>query len=235
MDIKSNIKSLKDNVENIKIKYGINYPIEIVAVSKTHPVEKIIEAYNAGLRVFGENKVQEGVKKIEQLRDMGYNDITWHMIGHLQTNKVKYVVNNFNTIQSVDREKLVDYLIKELKKNDSKIDIMIEVNTSYEEQKSGVNPDNYFKLLDYILENGENYINLIGLMTVGPLTEDEKKIRKSFKLLNNLFYRTNEQYKNLHLKYLSMGMSGDYEIAIAEGSNMIRVGTIIFGKREYFK
>lgn len=233
LNIKENIERLKEKVYKISDRYGIKYPINIVAVSKTHPVEKIIEAYNSGLKIFGENKVQEGVKKIKKLKEQGYKDIKWYMIGHLQTNKVKYVVKNFEMIQSIDREKLVDILVKELGKINTKINILIEVNTSLEVQKSGVSPDNYYKLLEYILNRGKEFLNLKGLMTIGPLTDNKNKIAKSFKLLKKLFDETKEKYKEVDFEFLSMGMSGDFEIAIAEGSNMIRVGTYIFGRREY--
>ena len=197
--------------------------VTLVAVSKTKSNEKILEAYNLGIRDFGENYVQELTTKMDTLP----KDIKWHMIGHLQTNKVKDLVKrNIYLIQSVDSIKLAKEINKEAIKNDKKVNILVEVKTSSEESKTGIPPENLDDLIQEIKEL-EN-INLLGLMTIGPNTEDEEEVRKAFKLLK-------EQKDKYNLNILSMGMTNDYKIAISEGSNLIRIGTKIFGPREYKK
>lgn len=197
--------------------------VTLVAVSKTKSNEKILEAYNLGIRDFGENYVQELTTKMDTLP----KDIKWHMIGHLQTNKVKDLVKrNIYLIQSVDSIKLAKEINKAAQKQEKKINILIEVKTSSEESKTGISPENLDDLIQEIKEL-EN-INLLGLMTIGPNTEDEEEVRKAFKLLK-------EQKDKYNLNILSMGMTNDYKIAISEGSNLIRIGTKIFGPREYKK
>ena len=197
--------------------------VTLVAVSKTKSNEKILEAYNLGIRDFGENYVQELTTKMDTLP----KDIKWHMIGHLQTNKVKDLVKrNIYLIQSVDSIKLAKEINKEAIKNDKKVNILVEVKTSSEESKTGIPPEELDNLIQEIKEL-EN-INLLGLMTIGPNTEDEEEVRKAFKLLK-------EQKDKYNLNILSMGMTNDYKIAISEGSNLIRIGTKIFGPRDYSK
>lgn len=212
--IKDNIKSILDEISD--------YDAKLIAVSKTRTMEEILEAYNVGIRDFGENHVQELVKKRELLP----KDIRWHMIGHLQTNKVKDLLkDSIYLIHSVDSIKLA----KEINKRSSiKQDILLEVNIGEEESKYGFKPsfDELKKVLDEIKEL-EN-INVVGLMCVAPNTDnpiDNKKYFDKLRLLND----------KLGLKVLSMGMSNDYDVAIKCGSTYIRVGTKIFGKREYKK
>ena len=212
--IKDNIKSILDEING--------YDAKLIAVSKTRTMEEILEAYNVGIRDFGENHVQELVKKRELLP----KDIRWHMIGHLQTNKVKDLLkDSIYLIHSVDSIKLA----KEINKRSSiKQDILLEVNIGEEESKYGFKPsfDELKKVLDEIKEL-EN-INVVGLMCVAPNTDnpiDNKKYFDKLRLLND----------KLGLKVLSMGMSNDYDVAIKCGSTYIRVGTKIFGKREYKK
>ena len=212
--IKDNIKSILDEISD--------YDAKLIAVSKTRTVEEILEAYESGIRDFGENHVQELVKKRELLP----KDIRWHMIGHLQTNKVKDLLkDSVYLIHSVDSIKLA----KEINKRSSiKQDILLEVNIGEEESKYGFKPnfDELKKVLDEIKEL-EN-INVVGLMCVAPNTDnpiDNKKYFDKLRLLN----------EKLGLKVLSMGMSNDYDVAIKCGSTYIRVGTKIFGKREYKK
>ena len=212
--IKDNIKSILDEISD--------YDAKLIAVSKTRTIEEILEAYNVGIRDFGENHVQELVKKRELLP----KDIRWHMIGHLQTNKVKDLLkDSVYLIHSVDSIKLA----KEINKRSSiKQDILLEVNIGEEESKYGFKPsfDELKKVLDEIKEL-EN-INVVGLMCVAPNTDnpiDNKKYFDKLRLLN----------EKLGLKVLSMGMSNDYDVAIKCGSTYIRVGTKIFGKREYKK
>ena len=212
--IKENIKSILDEING--------YDAKLIAVSKTRTIEEILEAYNVGIRDFGENHVQELVKKREVLP----KDIRWHMIGHLQTNKVKDLLkDSIYLIHSVDSIKLA----KEINKRSSiKQDILLEVNIGEEESKYGFKPsfDELKKVLDEIKDL--NNINVVGLMCVAPNTDnpiDNKKYFDKLRLLND----------KLGLKVLSMGMSNDYDVAIKCGSTYIRVGTKIFGKREYKK
>lgn len=212
--IKENIKSILDEIND--------YDAKLIAVSKTRTIEEILEAYNVGIRDFGENHVQELVKK----RVLLPKDIRWHMIGHLQTNKVKDLLKDrIYLIHSVDSIKLA----KEINKRSSvKQDILLEVNIGEEESKYGFKPsfDELKKVLDEIKDL--NNINVVGLMCVAPITDrpiDNKKYFDKLRLLND----------KLGLKVLSMGMSNDYDVAIKCGSTYIRVGTKIFGKREYKK
>ena len=212
--IKDNIKSILDEISD--------YDAKLIAVSKTRTVEEILEAYNVGIRDFGENNLQELVKKREVLT----KDIRWHMIGHLQTNKVKDLLKeSIYLIHSVDSIKLA----KEINKRSSiKQDILLEVNIGEEESKYGFIPsfDELKKVLDEIKDL--NNINVVGLMCVAPNTDnpiDNKKYFDKLRLLND----------KLGLKVLSMGMSNDYDVALKCGSTYIRVGTKIFGKREYKK
>lgn len=212
--IKENIKSILDEISD--------YDAKLIAVSKTRTIEEILEAYESGIRDFGENHVQELVKKRELLP----KDIRWHMIGHLQTNKVKDLLkDSIYLIHSVDSIKLA----KEINKRSSiKQDILLEVNIGEEESKYGFKPsfDELKKVLDEIKDL--NNINVVGLMCVAPNTDkpiDNKKYFDKLRILN----------EKLGLKVLSMGMSNDYDVAIKCGSTYIRVGTKIFGKREYKK
>ena len=211
---------MKDVLEELRNEIG---DTTLVAVSKTKSNEKILEAYNLGIKDFGENYVQELTTKMDTLP----KDIKWHMIGHLQTNKVKDLVKrNIYLIQSVDSLKLAKEINKEAQKQGKKINILIEVKTSSEESKTGLPPEELDNLIKEVKELKN--INLLGLMTIGPNTDDEEEIRKAFKLLK-------EQKDKYNLNILSMGMTNDYKIAISEGSNLIRIGTKIFGPRDYSK
>lgn len=223
MSIAENIKSIKYRIEQAAKRSGRNpADIKLVAATKDVPADLIEEAVKSGITDIGENRVQEAERKFDALKNF---PVTWHMIGHLQTNKVKQAVEIFSVIQSVDSEKLADEISNRARK---RIDVMIEVNTSGEAAKFGTAPDKAIQLARYIsaLKN----IKLIGLMTVGPLTSDGSATRNSFRMLAGLF----DQIKVLNLpavelKYLSMGMSQDFETAIEEGSNLVRVGRAIFG------
>ena len=195
--------------------------VSLVAVSKTKPEEDLIAAYNAGQRIFGENKIQEMTRKQESLP----KDIEWHMIGHVQTNKVKYMAPFVHTIHSVDRIKLLNEIQKQALINDRIIECLIQVRIAVEETKFGILPSE----LNPILEKASTYpnIKIKGLMGMASFTSNKEQIRSEFKILANLFRLYNE------FDVLSMGMSGDYSIAIEEGSNMIRVGSKIFGERNY--
>ena len=210
--------SIKENI--VKIKKKTPKEITLIAVSKTKSIKEIMEAYNAGIRDFGENYVQELVKKINELP----KDIRWHMIGHLQKNKVKYVVNkNIYLIHSVDSLSLAKEINKEAVKKNIIVNILLEVNISNEKNKFGFKKEEIEKIYHEI-KSYEN-INVLGLMTILPNISNENILRGYFKDLKKI-------KEKLELSILSMGMSNDYKIAIDEGSTMIRIGTAIFGKRK---
>ena len=207
---------------NLRIlKSSIPDNIDIVAVSKTKPINDLKEAYHAGQRIFGENKVQEMVSKFDQLP----KDILWHMIGHLQTNKVKYIASFVNTIHSVDSHKLLKEIQKQALKYNREIKCLIQIRIANEETKFGIKPSELEEFLNFskTLPN----IEISGLMGMASFTEDKNQIRNEFRSLSNLY----NSYDNLRV--LSMGMSGDYQIAIEEGSTMVRIGSKIFGERNY--
>lgn len=202
--------------------------VTMIAVSKTKPACMIRQLYNEGVRDFGENKVQELMEKYEELP----KDIRWHMIGHLQTNKVKYIVGKVAMIHSVDSERLVDVIEKESAKIDTVTDILVEVNISGEQSKFGVCPDDLLPLVRKIAVLP--HIRLCGLMTVPPNLEDMEENRYVFAKLRQLSVDiAAENIDNVNVANLSMGMSNDYEIAIEEGATHVRIGTALFGDRIY--
>jgi PLP dependent protein len=223
MTVQDNLRVVRSRIENAAKKAGKSASdITLVAATKGVPVELMIEAIKAGLTDIGENRVQEALSKHEALKSY---PVKWHMIGHLQTNKVKQAVQIFDTIQSVDSERLAKEI--SIRVTGPK-EVFIEVNTSGEASKSGIEPEKAIALATYIssLVN----LKLTGLMTIGPLSDDENDTRNAFRSLKTLF----EQIKALNLpgfnlKYLSMGMSQDFETAIEEGSDLVRVGRAIFG------
>jgi len=198
--------------------------ITIVAVTKEFPSSTIEKAIAAGFQNIGENRIQDAEPKIIELGPIA----TYHMIGHLQSNKAKKAVQLFNVIQSVDSINLAEEINKHAKSAERNIDCLIQVNSSGESQKYGVSPDETIELIKQV--NDLSNINLTGLMTVGPLTDDEKAIRSSFSLCRELFHQA-KQIVGQKFEHLSMGMSDDYHLAIVEGSTMIRLGTAIFGPR----
>ncbi|MDZ7936392.1 MAG: YggS family pyridoxal phosphate-dependent enzyme [Emticicia sp.] len=203
--------------------------VTLVAVSKTKPVEMLMEAYNAGFKRFGENYVQELVDKHEQMP----KDIEWHFIGHLQSNKVKYIAPFVSLIHSVDSFKLLQEINKQAAKHNRVIDCLLQIYIAEEDTKSGMTEEECLDILKpETLEKLPN-VRIVGLMGMTTLTDNETQIRKEFKKLKTLYSYLISQISNL--KSLSMGMSGDYGIAIEEGSNMIRVGSKIFGGRIYNK
>ena len=202
--------------------------VTLIAVSKTKPVETLQEAYDLGVRIFGENKVQELTAKYEALP----KDIHWHMIGHLQTNKVKYIVDKVTMIHSVDSIKLAREISKEAQKKQVTVSILIEVNVAGEESKFGVSMEEAEPLIRKIaLLDG---IKICGLMTIAPYVEDEEKNRQYFADLKQLSVDiATKNIDNVNMNVLSMGMTGDYAVAIEEGATYVRVGTGIFGERHY--
>lgn len=209
-----------------KIKSQLPSDVELVAVSKTHSVSAIQEVYNLGQKVFGENKVQELVEKYPLLP----KDIQWHLIGHLQTNKVKYIAEFIDTIQSVDSEKLLTEINKEAAKYNRTIKVLLQVKIAEEESKFGLKIDEAKDLFQKFVDQKFPNIEIIGLMGMATFTEDENQIRKEFSILKTLF---DDVSKIKKLQTLSMGMSDDFPIAIECGANSVRVGSAIFGNRDY--
>lgn len=205
--------------------------VKLIAVSKTHSTERILEAYNAGQRAFGENKVQELVPKYEALP----KDIEWHLIGHLQRNKVKLVVPFVSLIHSVDSEKLLSAIDQEAEKAEREVKCLIQVHIAEEETKFGFTPDEAFRFFVDKRPAAYKHVRIAGLMGMATLTDDTTRIRKEFSLLHDLFekVRAEGNVTKEDFSTLSMGMSSDYPIAVESGSTMVRVGSAIFGKRDY--
>ena len=219
--------SISENLSNLN-KELEPYKVTLVAVSKTQPIDLIMEAYNAGQRIFGENKVQECVAKYEALP----KDIQWHIIGHLQTNKVKFIAPFVSLIQSVDSLKLLQEINKEALKNNRIIDCLLQIHITEEETKFGLSFDEAKEILGSLEKINLKNIRIIGLMGMATLTDDKSVIRMEFRLLKQ-FYEAEKVQRSFSV--LSMGMSSDYKIAKEEGSNLVRVGSAIFGERNYRK
>ena len=228
--IKENLLKLYEKIDSIKSKLNIDYEIQLMCVSKTRTKEEIIEAINSRQFLFGENRVLEAYDKFNS-NEIKNKKHQLHIIGHLQRNKAKKAVEISNMIQSIDKIETLDVLENICNEKNKKIDYLIEINTTLEMQKYGILPDNYNQLLEKIIKKSYNYCNLRGLMTVGPFTSDTKKIKYSFNQLFNIFNKIKDDIKKNDFNILSMGMSNDYEIAIEEGSNLIRIGSLIFGNR----
>ena len=227
---------LKDQLEDVEARIQAacrragrsRDEVTLIAVSKTKPVETLREAYDLGVRVFGENKVQELTAKYEALPD----DIHWHMIGHLQTNKVKYIIDKVDLIHSVDSLKLAETIEKEAEKHALTADILVEVNVAQEESKFGLKTEEVIPFIEKI--SGFSHVNVRGLMTIAPFVENPEENRSIFADLHQLSVDiSNKNIDNVNVSILSMGMTNDYEIAIEEGATMVRVGTGIFGARNY--
>jgi len=222
-----NFNMIGKNVKNIKTKLPEN--VTLVAVSKTKPTVDLQEAYDAGQRVFGENKIQEMVEKFDVLP----KDIRWHMIGHLQSNKVKYMAHFVDLIHGVDKLKTLKEINKQAKKHDRVIDCLLQVKIAKEDTKFGFS----FEETEATLSSEElkelDNIKIVGFMGMATFTEDKKQLEEEFSSLKNLFDKLKKQHSSIET--LSMGMSGDYQLAIDNGSTMIRVGSSIFGQRNYNK
>ncbi|MBO5830716.1 MAG: YggS family pyridoxal phosphate-dependent enzyme [Alistipes sp.] len=218
-----NIKTRLD-----RIKATLPDGVELVAVSKFHPAERLQEAYDAGQRIFGESRPQEMAAKYEVLP----KDICWHMIGHLQTNKVKYIAPFVSMISSVDSERLVEEIEKQAAKNNRVIDILLEVHVAQEETKSGWAKEE----LDAYLASGAlqkmEHVRVRGVMTIASNTDDESVVRSDFQRIREIFEELKPMFGD-SFNTLSIGMSDDYPIALDYGSTMVRIGTAIFGAREY--
>lgn len=206
--------------------------VKLMAVSKFHPVEEILQAYDCGLKLYGENRVQEASSKFSEILQIK-PDVDLHLIGSLQRNKVKNIIPICSCIQSLDRIELAQEIQKQCEKIGKKINVLFEIHTG-EDSKSGFqNIDDVKKTLDYILSLENSFLVPTGFMTMAPFTNNESEIRNSFVTLRNLRDKIQSEYSDFNFSELSMGMSQDYQFAIEEGSTLVRIGTAIFGERKY--
>lgn len=229
--IADNLKQVQQNIEQACVAVSRDpKEVTLVAVSKTKPVSMLMEAYEAGARVFGENKVQEIMDKYDQMPA----DVQWHMIGHLQRNKVKYIVDKVAMIHSVDSLRLAETIEQEAAKKNVTVPVLIEVNVAEEESKFGVKTTEVIPLLEVI--SGFSHLKVEGLMTIAPFVDDAEENRPVFQELKKLSVDIEaKNINNISMNVLSMGMTGDYEVASQEGATMVRVGTGIFGERDYLR
>ena len=220
--------SIAQNLLNIKS--SLPSTVTLVAVSKTKPISDLMEAYDAGQRIFGENKIQEMAEKWEAMP----KDIEWHMIGHVQTNKVKFMAPFVSLIHGVDSMKLLEEINKQAKKNNRIIDCLLQVYIAEEESKFGLDEEELAGIIRFITQNKEIYknIRIVGLMGMATFTDSKEQIKKEFTQLKSIFDKLQPlKTANCKLQTVSMGMSGDYQLAIECGSTMVRIGSSIFGGR----
>ncbi|TCU71744.1 hypothetical protein EV204_106211 [Tissierella praeacuta] len=229
ISIQGNISIIQENIEKALNRAGREgEKVELIAVTKTVDVDRINGAIGTGISDIGENKVQELEKKYDIIGDK----VNYHMIGHLQTNKVKNIIGKTKLVHSLDRISLAKELDKRSRSNDIVTDVLIQVNVAEEESKFGLEVDKVLYFIEEILDFKN--IKIRGLMTIAPYTTDTMLLRNVFRTLFNLKENIiNRNYNNLSMDYLSMGMTNDYELAIEEGSNIVRIGSAIFGKRNY--
>lgn len=229
--IKDNMQAVQARIDAACSKSGRDSKdVTLIAVSKTKPLEMLREAYEAGARDFGENKVQELMDKIPEMP----SDIRWHMIGHLQRNKVKYIVDKVYLIHSVDSYRLAEEISKEAVKKNVEVNILIEVNVALEESKFGTTLEEATMLIEQVAKLPG--IRIQGLMTIAPFVENEEENREYFRKLKQLSVDImRKNIDNVNMNVLSMGMTGDYRVAVEEGATYVRVGTGIFGERDYSK
>ena len=227
--VRENLETVEANIRKACANAGRSRDeVTLIAVSKTKPVSMLMEAYDSGIRIFGENKVQEMCDKYEQMP----KDIQWHMIGHLQRNKVKYIIDKAALIHSVDSLRLAETIQEEAAKHQVVMPILVEVNVAMEETKFGTSLAEAMELVEHISHFPN--IRIEGLMTIAPFVEDPEENRKYFRALKKLAVDiNNKNIDNVHVRILSMGMTNDYMVAIEEGATMVRVGTGIFGERNY--
>lgn len=230
MDIKENISNILEKVELVAKK--VNKPLDditVIAVSKTVDSEKALEAVNAGLVNLGENRVQEFNNKYEKINN---DNINWHIIGHLQKNKVKYIIGKVKLVHSLDSISLAEEIDKRSFQNNITTEVLVEMNIGEEESKFGLKENELTSFLDSIKHLSN--IKIVGLMTVAPYVENKEDVRWVFRKMKELYNNISKSsYENVEMKYLSMGMTNDFDIAIEEGANIVRIGTAIFGKRKY--
>jgi len=219
--------SIAENLKNVKQELPEN--VRLVAISKTKPDEAILEAYEAGQKVFGENRVQELTQKHEELP----KDIKWHMVGHLQSNKVKYIAPFVNLIHGIDKAKLIKEINKQAKKHNRVIDVLLQFHIAEEETKFGFNYEEAEEMMKNPKFKEYENVRICGVMGMATFTDDEKQIRKEFKQLAQFFHQLKSNYfkDSESFKEISMGMTNDYKIAIEEGATLVRIGSLIFGKR----
>ena len=205
--------------------------VRLVAVSKFHPVEKLMEAYSAGQRIFGESRVQELVQKAQEMPA----DVQWHFIGHLQTNKVRALLPHVSLIHSVDSERLLDCIDKEAERIGRTVDVLLQIHVAQEEAKFGFTLQEITQLTNSGKLTAMSHVRVVGVMAMATNTDDDAEIRREFAEAHHVFYTLKDGcfFGDEHFCELSMGMSDDYRLAIAEGSTMVRIGTTIFGAREY--
>lgn len=205
--------------------------VRLVAVSKFHPVEKLMEAYSAGQRIFGESRVQELVQKAQEMPA----DVQWHFIGHLQSNKVRALLPHVSLIHSVDSERLLDCIDKEAERIGRTVDVLLQIHVAQEEAKFGFTLQEITQLANSGKLTAMSHVRVVGVMAMATNTDDDAEIRREFAEAHHVFYTLKDGcfFGDEHFCELSMGMSDDYRLAIAEGSTMVRIGTTIFGAREY--
>lgn len=229
-NIEKNLKKVVNRIEKACRAAGRDPDeVTLVAISKTKPVEEIVEAFNAGQVHFGESRAKELEDKMQEIEE---DRIQWHMVGPLQTNKIKYMVDRVNWIDSIPKKKSLREIEKRASRIDRVINTLIQINISGEDQKSGCNPDDLEPILEYAQDL--DHVRVRGLMGIASLVEDPEEVRSEFRLMREL----RDQYssfngKNIRLEHLSMGMTNDLEVAVEEGSTMVRVGRAIFGERNY--
>jgi pyridoxal phosphate enzyme (YggS family) len=227
ISVRENIQSVQDRIASAAKRVGRDVgSIELVAISKTKPVSLIVEAIDAGITDIGENRVQEAKSKHTQVD----RPARWHLVGHLQTNKVKQALQIFDLIHSVDSIRLLTEINRRSCQLNRQTDVLVEVNTSGEESKYGLQPNQLLSFMQSTLEYP--HVRIKGLMTIGRFVPEPEEVRLSFTLLRRLQEKIDNQgYPNIQMKYLSMGMTNDFEVAIEEGANMVRIGSAIFGER----
>lgn len=232
MNLKENVEQVKERIANAQQRSGNKSPVEIVAITKTHPHEIIGRAIDAGLKTIGENRIQEAEDKFSKVTPL-LPKITKRLVGHLQSNKINKALRLFDAIDSVDSLKLAMKLGDKASQAEREIPVLLEVNTSGESTKFGFELNDIENLLACFDIKG---LKIKGFMTIGPLVSDERKIREAFKALYRIFDRINSQIESENkITELSMGMSGDFEIAVEEGSTMVRLGTALFGPRSVYQ
>lgn len=224
--LETNIQQIREAIDHVKRPW--THPVTLIGVTKTYEADIINASITYGIQAIGENKVQEIMRKYEDVE----KGVEWHLIGHLQTNKVKYIIDKVDLIQSVDSEKLALEIEKRAAAIQKIQNILIQINIAGEDQKAGISPEDLPVLLAQIAQMP--HIRVLGLMNIGLFTEDEMLLRSHFKQMRTLFETLpGYGYSNVTASHLSMGMSGDFELAVAEGATMVRVGTSIYGQRNY--
>ncbi|WKT00164.1 YggS family pyridoxal phosphate-dependent enzyme [Gallibacterium salpingitidis] len=225
MDIAQNLNRIYQQIA----QYQTTHTVSLLAVSKTKPFCDIVAAYQAGQRLFGENYVQEGVEKIQQAQQQHLNDITWHLIGPLQSNKTRIVAEHFDWVQTIDRYKIAERLSQQRPAHLPPLQVLIQINISDESSKSGIQPEHLMDLAAQVVQLPN--LQLRGLMAIPAPTDDIAQQQAVFKQMATLFQQLQQSYPNLPIDTLSMGMTDDMQSAIVCGSTMVRIGTAIFGKR----